>query len=225
MLHIRRSSLILTCLFITVGVVSNIISVKVIPWPFLVNGHQFTVSASTFVFIFMFMLSNLITEIEGKRYSTIVSRVNFLTVLVSVSVLKLISIVNCTDATMQVQFNNVFQNTFVFFVSGLIAYACSISVNMLVYSRLRYGRRVISISKCNALSMIVSQFVDVVTFTFLGYFVGSGWYRLPDGLMRLSYIIIGQYSVQIALILISSPLFNLIVRLCTSRTAYLNKNF
>lgn len=56
------------------------------------------------------------------------------------------------------------------------------------------------------------QFLDVVVFTFIGYFVGMGWYKLTNGFAMWRNIVFGQYLIQLVIIVISVPIFKAVTR-------------
>ena len=211
-IKIKRLSLYITVLFITVGCICNILSIKAIELPLRLFNTNLTMSGSTPFFIFVFLFSNMLSEIESSRYANKVSKMNFVCVFLSVLMLRFIAFLPGSDANISNMFSYMFSGSWKFFAASITAYVISISTQVKIFRLFRnsFGYRGRSFS--HFLSTCLSQFLDVVVFTFIGYFVGMGWYKLTNGLAMWRNIVCGQYLIQLVIIVISVPIFKVVTK-------------
>lgn len=222
MIKISKACLYISFLLITVGVISNVLCAKLLE--LTIWGVTFTVSGSTPFFALVFMFSNLLIELEGSRYSKIVVVSNYVCVLISVLMLMIVNHLPGQDELTSRAFSYLFDTNYKFLIASISAYVCSMWLQSKIFRRLRrsFARRSVSRSLSHLTSTVIAQFVDVSIFAFIAYYIGSDWYSVPEGTTMLTDIILSQYAVQLAMIVVTTPIFGIVARRC-ERTIMLNR--
>ena len=205
--YVRPVSLVISCLLITTSVTCNVLCSKVLQFDLI--GSTFLVSGSVPFFIFVFVLSNILVELEGAKFAKRVTGLSFLCVFISVCMIRIVSILPGYDKEVSHQFSSLLSGSASFLIASWIAYMVSAMVQISFFNMLRRRKR-ISKTITYSVSMMLSQFIDVALFSCLGYYIGNEWYKLSDGAAQLFDLILGQYIVELALILISLPIYRLI---------------
>lgn len=212
---LRLVSLYLSFLLITVGVISNVLCAKLLCIDLF--GVSLTLSGSTPFFVIVFMLSNLLTELEGASYSKLVVVGNYICVLISVIMLMIVNHLPGKDLMYANAFDLLFSTNYKFLIASVVAYICSMSLQFKIFRHMRRPsrhRRGFGSSMSHLVSTAVSQFVDVSIFAIIAYYIGSNWHSSPEGIRMLVDIITSQYIIQFALSMLVTPVFAVIAAKC-----------
>lgn len=212
---LRVASLYMSFLLITVGVISNVLCAKLLCIE--IFGVSLTLSGSTPFFVIVFMLSNLLIELEGASYSKLVVTSNYVCVLISVIMLMTVNQLPGKELIYTNAFDLLFSTNYKFLVASVLAYVCSMSLQSKLFRHMRKSvrhRRRFRSSLSHLVSTAVAQFVDVSIFAIIAYYIGSNWYSNPEGDRMLVDIITSQYAVQFALSMLVTPIFAVVAAKC-----------
>ena len=195
--------LFLAALFITSLVVSNLIFQKFFVWqPFgdveLFGAPIFEVSVGILPYPITFLITDLISEIYGKKLA---NKVVVVGIFASVFSLLIVYTAGASTATAwspvdDVQFNTVFGNTIVAVFASMMAYLLAQFVDIQIYhfwKRLTKGRH---LWLRNNFSTFSSQFIDTFSVVFLLSAFGELSWDLFWGLVIAGFF----FKVLIAII-------------------------
>lgn len=205
----HKISIYISFLLVTLGVVGNILCTKLLSFNFC--GMRLLLSGSAPFFVFVFMFSNLLTELEGNKFSTKVIIWNYICVLSSVIMLKTIELLPGANKVTSDAFTLLFGNIYKFLIASVIAYACSMHVQSKLFIKLRSNNR-LSVSLSHVFSTSCAQLLDISIFAFISYYIGSKWYLVPYGFVMLLDIVMSQYIFQVMVSIIATPLFKAVIR-------------
>ena len=205
-------------------VISNVVTAKTVQTGIPLFGSTVLVPSAVICYCITFLMTDVVGEIWGRKEAqTIVFGGFACQVLASVLIL-IAQALPAADAGMQVSFDMLLGQNWVFVVASLTAYLCSQSWDVYVFHRLRNhflagevnagselprsGKRWI----WNNASTMTSQIIDTVIFIGIAFGLGFGW--LFDSAMwgTLGGMMVGQYLCKFVLALIDTPFFYLLTR-------------
>lgn len=169
----QRIYMLLGALFITSLVVSNLIFQKFFYWyPVdisLFGSSLFEISVGILPYPITFLITDLISEIYGKKKANQVVVTGIFASLFSVLIIYVANVVPATDwsPVQDEMFSTVFGRTILAVGASMIAYLCAQFIDIQIYhfwKRLTKGRH---LWLRNNFSTFLSQFVDTFTVLFL----------------------------------------------------------
>lgn len=200
-----RQLLGLTSLISVLSVLCNIISCKVSP----LYNTNYTLSLSAVIYVGVFFVINFISEFHGKSQSYYTVYVSFLCQVAAAAVMLICNKLPATDADISNALRVVTSHNFAFLLGSLAAYAAAIIIDLMVYDCFRITN--VSSGIASALALIVSQAVNTMIFTIIGYGVAFNWiFDDGDFWGRCGQLFLGQYIVKLILIAVLSPVFSAI---------------
>lgn len=178
--------LTLAALFIASLVVTNLIANKFVTVD--LGFHQFVISAGMIPYPFTFLITDILSEIYGKRKTTIVVITGFFASMFVLGILWLGSIFPAIDQSPVTDetYNNVFANSYRVVFSSMIAYLIAQFADLKLFhfwKKLTKGKH---LWLRNNASTIVSQLLDTtlvimvlfigkMTFPEMGSLIKDGW--------------------------------------------------
>lgn len=184
----EKKLMILTTLFITGIVVSNVMAAKV------VKIFIFLIPASIVSYTFTFVLSNIASDILGKKYSKFIIFMGFLAQATASGLIILGLFMPAVASDRQEAYKLLLGMNWRFTVASLSAYATSQIINHYIFNK-RFFK---SILIANLFSVIVAQLFDTIVFTFVAFL---GVYK------NLWLMILSQYVIKIIIVLVINPVF------------------
>lgn len=207
--------LILTGLFITSLVVSNLIFQKFFYWsPFgevsLFSSPLFELSVGILPYPLTFLITDLISEIYGKKMANKVVVVGIIASVFSLLIVHTASLVSATDwsPVSDELFSKVFGNTIVAVFSSMMAYLLAQFVDIQIYhfwKRLTKGRH---LWLRNNFSTFSSQLIDTTSVVLLLCFFGEiEWGRFAG-------LVLSGFLFKALIALLDTPILYLLVYGC-----------
>lgn len=185
---VEKRLMILTTLFITGIVVSNVIAAKV------VKVYLFIFPASIISYTFTFILSNIASEVLGKKYSKLMIFMGFLAQAAASGLIILGLFLPSLSSDKQEAYKVILGMNWRFTLASLSAYSASQGINHYIFNK-RLFKNALS---ANLFSVVVAQLIDTIVFTFIAFL---GVYE------NLWSMIFSQYIIKIILVLVVNPIF------------------
>jgi len=193
--------LILAALFITSLVVCNLIFLKFFEWnPF--GLFRFEISVGLLPYPITFLITDLISEIYGRKKANQVVMVGLFAAFFSIAIVYLASIVPAmsNSAVDDETFNKVFGLSPVGVLASMIAYLLAQFIDIRIYhfwKRLTNGKH---LWLRNNFSTFTSQLIDTLTvITLLCYFKALPW-------ENYNYLILSGFLFKVIFAAIDTPL-------------------
>jgi len=203
----NRYLLMLQTIFITCVVISPIVSVKLIALRFSIFGVPAAVTGSAFIYAFVFILSNMISQVGGESEAKYTSIFGLVCQVVATILFACIGILPHVDSSVQAAYKIVLGSNIVFTVSGILTYLISQFCNITMFSRLSKSCK--NSTLANLISTVVSQLVDNIFFLGFSYGLFLGWIFNRETLIQLVVMIISQFVVRTLLSIVETPVFRL----------------
>ncbi|PID69623.1 MAG: hypothetical protein CSA39_01195 [Flavobacteriales bacterium] len=202
----RKIYLILASLFITSLVVSNLIFQKFFSWDFL-GIYTFEISVGILPYPLTFLVTDLISEIYGKKMANQVVTAGIFASFFSLLIIYTADVVPATpwSPVSDQTFNHVFGFSIVAVFSSMIAYLLAQFIDIKLYhfwKSLTKGRH---LWLRNNFSTITSQFLDTFSVLFLlCSFSVIEWHRFGE-------LLINGFLFKVLIALLDTPLLYLAV--------------
>ncbi len=222
-------TIVLTALFVTSLVTSQIIAAKVLgfelPFALPATGTAIIVPAGVLAYAVTFFASDCLSELSGKRTAQIVVNVGF---AMNFVVLALVALaVTAPDArSLGIAAGvppDVFATTLGFtpniILGSLFAYLVSQNLDVVTFHAIRDRTGAHRLWLRNVASTATSQLVDTIIFISIAFFaapalLGSG---SPSSLATILGLIVGQYVVKLLIAVLDTPFVYLVVRTVQAR--------
>lgn len=205
----NRYLLMLQTIFITCVVISPIVSVKLIALGFNIFDVPAAVTGSAFIYAFVFLVSNMISEIGGESEAKYTSIFGLVCQVVATILFACIGILPYVDSSVQAAYKIVLGSNIVFTVSGILTYLISQFCNIKLFSRLNKSCK--NSTLANLISTVVSQLVDNIFFLGFSYGMFLGWIFRRETRIQLVVMILSQFVIRTLLSVVETPLFKLAV--------------
>lgn len=202
----RKLYLILAALFITSLVVSNLIFQKFFSWDFL-GVYTFEISVGILPYPLTFLVTDLISEIYGKKKANQVVVAGIFASFFSLLIIYMADVVPATEWSPVTDrtFNHVFGFSIVAVFSSMIAYLLAQFVDIRLYhfwKSLTKGRH---LWLRNNFSTVTSQFLDTFSVLFLlCSFSVIEWHRFGE-------LLLNGFLFKVLVALLDTPLLYLAV--------------
>lgn len=211
----QRLYLILSALFITSLVVSNLIFQKFFYWyPFNISifgSKLFEISVGILPYPITFLITDLISEIYGKKYANQVVITGIFASFFSMLIIYIANVVPATDwsPVKSNLFSTVFGSTAIAVFASMMAYLLAQFVDIQIYhfwKRLTKGKH---LWLRNNFSTLLSQFVDTFTVLFLlcsfgkiewslflGLLLSGFFFKMLIALLDTPFLYLGVYILR-----------------------------
>ena len=198
--------LILAALFITALVVCNLIFLKFFEWnPF--GLFRFEISVGLLPYPITFLITDLISEIYGRKKANQVVMVGLFAAFFSIAIVALANFVPAMDgsAVDDVTFTRVFGLSPIGVLASMVAYLLAQFIDIRIYhfwKRMTKGKH---LWLRNNFSTFTSQLIDTFTvITLLCYFNALPW-------ERYNYFILSGFLFKVIVATLDTPLLYLFV--------------
>jgi hypothetical protein len=194
----------LIAIFVSMLVLSNILSAKVITIGWLTFPGGILCYAATF------LIGDVLGELYGAETSKFAIKCGFIVQILCSFFVVITLILPCTDSQSNTAFDSVFAMSVWSVVASLIAYLASQILDIAIFHHIR------NVLKSNGknwkwvwnnVSTIISQFVDAMIYVGVAFGIGCG-YRLDV----LGNMVISQIIVKWILAVMDTPLFYLLTK-------------
>jgi len=180
--------MILTTLFITGIVVSNVIAAKVI------KLGVFLFPASIVSYTFTFIIANMMSDVVSKERSKFLVFMGFLAQVTASGLILLGLFLPSADINRGEAYRLLLGINWRFTLASLSAYGTSQLLNYYIFNSKFFKKA----STANLISVLVAQFFDTLIFTLVA-FIG-----VYDGLFNM---VLSQYVIKIIIVVITNPIF------------------
>lgn len=205
----------LSIIFCVCLVVSNVVAGKIINTGVIVLGQPITVAGAILCYAITYLITDVVGEIWGQREANRIVKYGFISQIVATAVIWITTYFPAVDPTMQVAYEKLLGQNWVFVMGSLAAYLASQNLDVLIFHKIR--DKIISKSKTNKhrwiwnnISTMTSQLVDTIVYIVIAFGFGFGW--IINNQIALINMIIGQYLVKFLLALLDTPFFYVLTR-------------
>ena len=200
----EKNLLLLTALFVSALVTSNMVSGK------LVDFGIATIPGGVVCYVPTFLFSDVVGEVWGEEQANRLVKIGFASQCFASVLVLLAQILPAKDASVQSAYELLLGKSLWFTVAGLLAYVLSQSVDVVIFHRLKAKQKSRKWLR-NNLSTMVSQGIDTLVFLGVSFGLGSGW--LWNGQIgALGSMIVAQYLVKTLFALFDTPIFYFLTR-------------
>lgn len=178
-------------------VVTNAIGAK------LIEIGPFVASATVFVYAFSFLITDVVSEIYGKKAANLFVWYGFITVIIAVVLFQLAlwaPVAPFFEA--QESYEEVFASSWRVLVGGLVAYLVSQFNDVWVFHKVKKATGGKHLWLRNNVSTIGSQMIDTIIFITIAFYG-----VVPD----LLSLMIGQYVIKLIIAVLDTPFIYLAV--------------
>lgn len=196
---------ILSAAFCVIVVLSNIISAKMVPMPFLDN---FSIPAGLITYPLTFLISDLVTEVYGAAKAKLMVYIAFSMNILSFAIIQVSLMMPAANPEDQLAFQSILGLSGLRIFSSLTAYLVSQIVDIQLYATIRKwtGPRFLWLR--NNGSTCASQIVDTVIVDIIFLYWGLGM-----SLGQVWTIMVFSYAYKAMFSVANTPLFYLCVYL------------
>ncbi len=191
---VERKLMILTTLFVTGIVVSNVIAAKV------VKIGVFVFPASILSYTFTFILSNMVSDILDKKYSSYLIWMGFLAQAVASGLVLLGFFMPAESIDRGEAYRLLLGMNWRFTLASFCAYGASQFLNYYIFNSKLLKSKFVA----NLVSVLIAQLFDTIVFTFVAF---TGVYP------RLWSMILSQYVIKVIIVVVANPIFLLTKKL------------
>jgi hypothetical protein len=191
---VERKLMILTTLFVTGIVVSNVIAAKI------VKIGVFVFPASILSYTFTFILSNMVSDILDKKYSSYLIWMGFLAQAVASGLVLLGLFMPAESIDRGEAYRLLLGMNWRFTLASFCAYGASQFLNYYIFNSKLLKSKFVA----NLVSVLIAQLFDTIVFTFVAF---TGVYP------RLWSMILSQYIIKVIIVVVTNPIFLLTKKL------------
>ncbi|WP_372589130.1 queuosine precursor transporter [Fervidobacterium pennivorans subsp. shakshaketiis] len=184
----EKNAMILTTLFITGIVISNVIAAKVI------KLGAFLFPASIISYTFTFIIANMMSDVVGKERSRFLVFMGFLAQATASGLILLGLFLPSADINRGEAYRLLLGINWRFTLASLSAYGTSQLINYYIFNS-RFFKKA---STANLISVLVAQFFDTLIFTLVAFI---GVYN------NLFNMVLSQYVIKIIIVVVTNPIF------------------
>ncbi|MGF7109153.1 queuosine precursor transporter [Treponema pedis] len=181
-------------LFITSLLTANILGTKIIS----IFGLQ--MPSATIAYAITYLMTDVVGELYGKKEANYLVKLGFIYLSISMIFIRIaIFLPSVNNAT---AFNYVFNSTTRIILGSLAGYLVSQYIDVYIFHKIKSIYEKYKFIRNNA-STIISQFIDTLIFTFIGFY----------GIMpTITNIIWGIFIAKVIIALCDTPFFYLLTR-------------
>lgn len=203
---------LLTIIFVTSLIVSNIVTGKLVCTGFYFMDNQMVLPGAMFCYALTFLMTDVIGEIWGKQEANDCVKLGLIAQVIALVLIQLTKYLPSYDINMQNAYNMVLGQGWIYVIASLIAYWTAQSWDVFIFHKIRNMFKGNSCYKWiwNNVSTMTSQMIDTLIFITIAFGLGYGW--LWDKPKMLLLMVIGQYLFKFILAILDTPFFYLLTR-------------
>lgn len=207
---------LLIALFAVLLVMSNIFASRIIKTGINVFDVPLTLPGGILLYPFTFLCTDILGERYGKKISDDCVWIGFIC-QIGVVVFEGVSfLLPSISQEVNESYRIVFGQGMAFVVASIVSYLISQSCDVYVFHKIRnhfvnkesyhgQGRWI-----WNNCSTILSQLLDTVVFSLVGFGIGMGWLYSHETRVQMVGLMTGQYVCKVALAVLDTPVFYLL---------------
>ena len=213
MKKIDKNLYLLYMLFGIALVTANCIASKVMIMPFNLFGAPVTVTVGIICYPFTFLVTDIISEIWGKKEAQYAVNFGFVCQIVSTLMVVIARYLPAADPEMQTHYVALLGQTWTFVIASLVAYSCSQRWDVYVFHKIRnayiakHGSTRGGKWIWNNVGTITSQLIDSILYACIAFGLGFGWLFNPEMRVTLVNMIIAQWLIKTLIALLDTPIF------------------
>ena len=203
---------LLSILFVVSLIISNVVTGKLVATGLVFNGWEMVLPGAMVCYALTFLMTDVIGEIWGKQQANECVKLGFIAQLTALVLVQLTKYLPAYDDSMQVAYNMVLGQGWLYVLASLLAYYTAQSWDVWVFHKIRdkFNGNPNLRWIWNNLSTITSQFIDTLIFITIAFGLGLGW--LFNNIEMFWLMVIGQYLFKAGLAILDTPLFYLMTR-------------
>lgn len=203
---------LLTIIFVTSLIVSNIVTGKLVCTGLYFMDNPMVLPGAMFCYALTFLVTDVIGEIWGKQEANDCVKLGLIAQLIALILIQLTKYLPSYDVDMQNAYDMVLGQGWIYVVASLIAYWTAQSWDVFIFHKIRNIFKGNSCYKWiwNNVSTMTSQMIDTLIFITIAFGLGYGW--LWDKPKMLLLMVIGQYIFKFVLAILDTPFFYLLTR-------------
>ena len=216
--HTKMSPLFLILAVISVAslLISNVVATKsIVLFGLQVDGFPLSIAASFIVFPFIYITSDIFSEIYGYAWSRKISWVSFFANLFMVSIFEIVIAMPGVDEVYSAEFSDVLGSSFGVLFASLTAYMFGDLINDLVFLKMKRsdkrGTDLMFVHR-SLFSSFCGEIIDCMVFLPLLYAFIGGYGTIIQSGYQLFAIIIIQGSLKTLVEVVLSPVVVVIVK-------------
>ncbi len=194
----QRNLIIVTCIFVGLLVISNILAAKVVQIRFI------EIPAAVIAYPITFLCIDLVSEIWGKKEAQFVVLVGFIVQVISLGLTYIAIALPAAPYVDQASFSAIIGTQLGIVVASLTAYICSQSFDVFAFHKVKKHFKAKWMRNCTT---IVSQLVDTAIFIALASVLVWG----VSGI-TIVVMIASQYLVKVLFAIADTPFFYFFTR-------------
>lgn len=203
---------LLTSVFCTALVISNVVTARIIPF-----FGSMTIAGAVLIYPITFLITDVVGEVWGKKEANAIVKYGFISQCIATALIVLTGMLPCVSSETASAYNTILGQNWIIVLGSMIAYYMSQTWDVYIFHKIRdkylakhkttKGGRWI----WNNASTITSQLIDSVVFILISFGLGFGW--IKNGQWNLVWnMLAGQYLVKVILALLDTPLFYLFTK-------------
>lgn len=210
---------LLTAIFVSVLVLSNVLSAK------LIALGTWVLPGGIVCYAVTYLMTDTIGELYGKDQANATVRYGLICQVICTALILIALGMPPADKKVGDAYNVVFAQNQWFTLASLVAYLVSQLLDVWIFHGIRQKLKEQSKWKWvwNNTSTIISQGVDTIIFTSIAFGIGCGYCILEGGWAVLLKMIGCQYVAKVVLAVLDTPLFYLITREVKANDSNYNK--
>lgn len=203
---------LLTVIFVTSLIVSNIVTGKLVCTGLYFMGSQMVLPGAMFCYAITFLITDVIGELWGQQEANDCVKLGLIAQVIALVLIQLTKYLPSYDINMQNAYNMVLGQGWIYVIASLIAYWTAQSWDVFIFHKIRNIFKGNSCYKWiwNNVSTMTSQMIDTLIFITIAFGLGYGW--LWDKPKMLLLMVIGQYVFKFILAILDTPFFYLLTR-------------
>lgn len=204
---------LLTVIFVTSLIISNVVTGKLVQTGIVFNGVDMILPGAMFCYALTFLMTDVIGELWGKQQANECVKLGFICQLIALLLTQLTRILPTYEHSMQTAYEMVLGQGWIYVTASLLAYYCAQSWDVFIFHKIRnyfINKNINCKWVWNNLSTITSQFIDTLIFITIAFGIGYGW--LYTNIKMLILMVIGQYLFKAILAILDTPFFYLLTR-------------
>lgn len=207
---------LLTALFCTCLVISNVITGKVLELNINLGNQPITVAGAVICYPITYLITDIVGEIWGKNEANRIVKQGFICQITATLIIIATQFLPGIDDTMQEAYVKLLGQNWIFVIGSLTAYLVSQHIDVTLFHKIRelyikkHGSTKGGRWIWNNASTITSQLTDTAIFITISFGLGYGW--IFNNVQALINMIIGQYLIKFLIALCDTPFFYLFTR-------------
>lgn len=198
-------------------VIANVVTGKLIDIPINLFGGHIQLPGAAVCYAITFLMTDVIGEIWGKKKANTCVRWGFICQILATLLIIFTQYLPAVDSDMQLAYNALLGQNWIFVVGSLIGYGVSQSWDVYIFHKIRDQIIITEGDRAkrwiwNNVSTMTSQIIDTVLFIGIAFGFGFGWLFQAEMRPVLLSMCIGQYLLKFILAALDTPVFYLLTR-------------